>query len=141
MKVLVDTSVWSLALRRGKQSIAAPAQELRQLIQDHRVQMIGPIRQEILSGIRNDSQFNKLRKHLESFPDLPILTNDYVRAAKFFNLCRSKGIQGSNTDFLICAVAVQNKFSIFTTDKDFELFSKHIKIILHQAEQFQQLQK
>jgi len=133
MKVLVDTSVWSLALRRGKQSIAAPAQELRQLIQDHRVQMIGPIRQEILSGIRNNSQFNKLRKHLESFPDLPILTNDYVRAAKFFNLCRSKGIQGSNTDFLICAVAVQNKFSIFTTDKDFELFSKHIKIIFHQA--------
>ena len=139
MKVLVDTSVWSLALRRGKQSIAAPAQELRQLIQDHRVQMIGPIRQEILSGIRNYSQFNKLRKHLESFPDLTILTNDYVRAAKFFNLCRSKGIQGSNTDFLICAVAVRNKFSIFTTDKDFELFSKHIKIILHQAEQFQQL--
>lgn len=125
--------MWSLALRRGKQSIAAPAQELRQLIQDHRVQMIGPIRQEILSGIRNDSQFNKLRKHLESFPDLPILTNDYVRAAKFINLCRSKGIQGSNTDFLICAVAVQNKFSIFTTDKDFELFSKHIKIIFHQA--------
>ena len=139
MKVLVDTSVWSLALRRGKQSNAAPAQELRQLIQDHRVQMIGPIRQEILSGIRNDSQFNKLRKHLESFPDLPILTKDYVRAAKFFNLCRSKGIQGSNTDFLICALAVRNKFSIFTTDKDFELFSKHIKIILHQAEQFQQL--
>jgi len=137
MKVLVDTSVWSLALRRGKLSISAPAQELQQLIQDHRVKMIGPIRQEILSGIRNDSQFNKLRKHLESFPDLPILTNDYVRAAKFFNLCRYKGIQGSNTDFLICAVAVRNKFSIFTTDKDFELFSKHIKIILHQAEQFQ----
>ena len=137
MKVLVDTSVWSLALRRCKQSIPAPAQELRHLIQDHRVQIIGPIRQEILSGIRNDSQFNKLRKHLESFPDLPILSNDYVRAAKFFNLCRSKGIQGSNTDFLICAVAVRNKFLIFTTDKDFELFSKHIKINLYQAEQFQ----
>ncbi len=138
MKVLVDTSVWSLALRRGEQSITAPAQELRHLIQDHRVQIIGPIRQEILSGIRNDSQFNKLRKHLESFPDLPILPNDYVRAAKFFNLCRSKGIQGSNTDFLICAVAVRNKCLIFTTDKDFVLFSKHIKINLYQAEQFQQ---
>ena len=68
MKVLVDTSVWSLALRRGKQSIAAQAQELRQLIQDHRVHVIGPIRQEILSGIRSESQFNKLKKHLESFP-------------------------------------------------------------------------
>jgi len=133
MKVLVDTSVWSLALRRSRQSIAAQTEELRQLIQDHRVQMIGPIRQEILSGIRSDSQFTKLKKHLESFPDLPIFTDDYVRAAKFFNMCRSKGIQGSNTDFLICSVAVRYKLSIFTTDNDFKLFSKHIKINLHQA--------
>ena len=43
MKVIVDTSVWSLALRRGKQSASAPAQELKNLIHDHRVQMIGPI--------------------------------------------------------------------------------------------------
>jgi predicted nucleic acid-binding protein len=134
MNVLVDTCVWSLALRRDKRKISAPIQELRHLIQDHRVQIIGPIRQEILSGIRNEPQFNKLRKHLEGFPDIPIFTDDYVKAAKFFNLCRSKGIQGSNTDFLICAVAVRNKFSIFTTDKDFELFSKHIKIILHRYE-------
>ncbi len=138
MRVIVDTSVWSLALRRGKQSISAPAQELRHLIQDHRVQMIGPIRQEILSGIRSESQFIKLQKHLESFPDFPILTEHYVTAAKFFNLCRSNGIQGSNTDFIICAVANRNNFSIYTTDKDFGLFSKHIEIVIHQAEQFQQ---
>jgi len=134
MKVIVDTSVWSLALRRGKKSSSAPAQELKNLIHDHRVQMIGPIRQKILSGIRSDSQFKKLTKHLQSFPDLPILTDDYVNAAMYFNRCRSKGIQGSNTDFLICAVAVRNKFSIYTTDKDFELFSKHMQIVLHQAE-------
>ena len=107
-------------------------------IQDHRVQIIGPIRQEILSGIRSESQFKKLRRHLESFPDLPILTEDYVTAAQFFKRCRSNGILGSNTDFLICAVAVRNMFSIYTTDKDFEQFSKHIQIILHQADQFQQ---
>ena len=134
MKVIVDTSVWSLALRRDKQGSFAPAQELRQLIHDHRVQMIGPIRQEILSGIRSESQFKKPRKHLESFPDLPILTKDYVTAAGFFNLCRSKGIQGSNTDFLICAVAANNKLSIYTTDKDFERFSKHIQIVLHDSD-------
>jgi len=137
MKIIVDTSIWSLALRRGKQSAFPSVQELRNLIQDHRVQMIGPIRQEILSGIRSESQFKKLRKHLESFPDLPILTEDYVTAATFFNLCRSKGVQGSNTDFLICAVAVRNKFSIYTTDKGFELFSKYIHVVLHQAGQFQ----
>ena len=131
MKVIVDTSVWSMALRRDKQASFSTVEELHHIIHDHRVQMIGPIRQEVLSGIRSESQFKKLQKHLDSFPDLPILTEDYVTAAKLFNRCRSKGIQGSNTDFLICAVAVRNRFSIFTTDKDFELFSKHIQIILH----------
>ncbi len=134
MKVIVDTSVWSLALRRDKEVPPAPVQELRQIIHSHRVQMIGPVRQEILLGIRSRSQFIKLRKHLEGFPDLPILTEDYTTAAQFFNHCRSKGIQGSNTDFLICAVAVRNKFSIYTTDKDFDLFSKYIQIVLHKAD-------
>ena len=131
MKIIVDTSVWSLALRRDKNGPDAAAEELHRIIRDHRVQMIGPIRQEILSGIRIESQFNKLRKYLESFPDLAAITEDYVAAAKYFNLCRSKGIQGSNTDCLICAMANRNKCSIFTTDNDFELFSKHIKIVLH----------
>jgi predicted nucleic acid-binding protein len=134
MKVIVDTSVWSLALRRDKDESPSSVQELRHLIHDHRVQMMGPIRQEILSGIRSKSQFKKLRKHLESFPDLPIFTEDYVAAAQFFNHCRSKGIQGSNTDFLICAAAVRNKFSIYTTDKDFQMFSKYIQIVLHKAD-------
>ena len=134
MKVIVDTSVWSLALRRDKDDSPAPVEELRHLIHDHRAQMMGPIRQEILSGVRSKSQFKKLRKHLESFPDLPILTEDYVTAAQFFNHCRSKGIQGSNTDFLICAVAVRSKFSIYTTDKDFQMFSMYIQIVLHKAD-------
>lgn len=134
MKIIVDTSVWSLALRHDKEVSNVPVQELRQIILSHRVQMIGPIRQEILSGIRSESQFKKLRKHLESFPDLPILTEDYITAAQFFNHCRSKGMQGSNIDFLICAVAVRNKFSIYTTDKDFNLFSKYIQIVLHKAD-------
>ena len=134
MKVIVDTSVWSLVLRRDRDDSPSPVQELRHLIRDHRVQMMGPLRQEILSGIRSKSQFKKLRQHLQSFPDLPILTEDYVSAAQFFNHCRSKGIQGSNTDFLICAVAVRNKLSIYTTDKDFQMFSKYIQIVLHKAD-------
>jgi hypothetical protein len=125
--------VWSPALRRGEPDDSGTVRELQNLIQDHRVEMMGPIRQEILSGVRSESQFKKLQNHLKSFPDLPILTEDYVTAAQFFNLCRSKGIQGSNTDFLICAVAFRNKFSIYTTDKDFERFSKHLHVVLHQA--------
>ena len=137
MKVIVDTSVWSLALRRSDQRDSRYVRELRGLIQDYRVQMLGPIRQEILSGIRHTAQFNRLKNRLDSFPDLPILTEDYISAARFFNRCRSKGIQGSNTDFLICAVAVRNKFSIYTTDKDFDSFARQIPILLHEPGQSQ----
>jgi len=69
--------------------------------------------------------------YLDSFADLPILSEDYVEAARYFNLCRSKGIQGSNSDFLICAVSVRNDLPIYTTDKDFELFAKHIPLHLY----------
>ena len=131
MKVLVDTSVWSLALRRGDDTQVPCVEELRGLIRDHRVQMIGPIRQEILSGIRSESQFKILEGHLDSFVDLPILTEDYVEAARYFNHCRSKGLQGSNTDFIICAISVRNELPIYTIDKDFDLFAKHIPIRFH----------
>jgi predicted nucleic acid-binding protein len=104
LKVIVDTCVWSLALRRKTYSASPVAHELERLIKEFRVQMIGPIRQEILSGIRSKAQFNSLKDRLSNFPDVPVITEDYERAADFFNLCRAKGVQGSNTDFLICAV-------------------------------------
>jgi predicted nucleic acid-binding protein len=133
MRVLVDTSVWSLALRRAEQKEGSESAELRRLIGDHLVEIIGPIRQEILSGIREPSQFEQLEQYLAAFPDATVGTEDYVTAAKFFNLCRSKGVQGSNTDFLICAVAVGNDFAVFTTDNDFLLFAKFLPIVLHEA--------
>lgn len=106
-------------------------EELRSLIHDHRVRMLGPIRQELLSGIRDLSQFEQLRHYLAAFPDLPILTQDYAAAAEYFNRCRAKGLQGSNTDFLICAVAVRAQLAVFTTDGDFVRFANHLPVTLH----------
>lgn len=131
MKILVDTSVWSLALRRNLPSAGPEVSELAELIKEARVQMIGPIRQELLSGIKSQTQFQKLRNYLRPFPDLELTTRDYEHAAEFFNLCRGKGIQGSNTDFLICAIAVRHKTPIFTTDGDFTLFQTCLPITLH----------
>lgn len=132
MRVLVDTSIWSLALRRVDPSSGSEASELRRLIAECLVEILGPIRQEVLSGVREHFQFDRLEVHLRAFPDVPILTEDYVTAARFYNLCRSKGIQGSNTDFLICAVAVRNNFAVFTTDRDFSLFARRLPIVLHE---------
>jgi predicted nucleic acid-binding protein len=139
MRVLVDTSVWSEALRRAKRKAESiVVQEFRNLILEHRVDIIGPIRQEILSGLREDAQFQRLEEHLSAFPDLSLTTDDYIMAAKFFNTCRAKGVQGSNTDFLICAAAVRRQLAIYTTDKDFALFAGRLPIVLHETREFEQ---
>ncbi len=132
MKIIVDTCIWSLAFRRENALYSETVQELKQLILDQRVQMLGPIRQELLSGIRLKQQFNDLKSYLQAFPDLQIKTLDYELAAEFYNINRKKGIQGSNTDFLICALSCQNNMPIFTLDKDFELYKNNIPIVLYQ---------
>ncbi len=131
MRVIVDTSIWSLALRRNTPDDAIDIiNNFRDLITDGRVVLLGAIRQEILSGIRYLEQFARLRDYLRAFPDLELSIADYELAAEFFNTCRSNGVQGSNTDFLICAASVNHGYSIFTTDKDFENFQTHIHIML-----------
>jgi len=131
MNVIVDTSVWSLALRRNKSNIENSTVKLfKDLITEGKVILLGVIRQEVLSGIRHQEQFIKLRDYLRAFPDLEITTEDYELAATFFNTCRSKGIQGSNADFLICAVAHNYNYKILTTDQDFNNFQQYIPIIL-----------
>ena len=130
MKIIVDTSIWSLALRRKKRQSVPEVKFLESLIDNQKVCIIGLIRQEILSGIKDNKQFSQLKDILSAFNDFPIITKDYELAAEYFNICRTKGVQGSNTDFLICAVSYRNRFPIFTTDKDFEKFAKHIPIAL-----------
>ncbi len=132
MKVLVDTSVWSLGLRRKTPAVHdAIVDELKRLIAEYRVAMIGPIRQELLCGIRKHEQYDALREKLRVFPDLQLQTDDYELAARFFKQCRSRGIQGSNTDFLICAVAAGRAVSVFSTDRDFAAYEKVLTIRRH----------
>jgi predicted nucleic acid-binding protein len=110
--------------------------ELRELISEQRVVIIGPVRQEILSGIRSQEQFESIRDRLRVFADVPIAMADHELAAAFFNTCRGHGIQGSNTDFLICAIAVNRDFAIYTTDKDFVHYRKHLPVRLYQPRDF-----
>ena len=133
MKVLVDTSVWSLALR--KKSLTNEeikiVKEFKELIYELRVILIGPIRQELLSGISDETKFRNLREKMRAFDDIGIKPTDYESAAEISNECRRNGIQGSHIDYLICSVAKNNDLSIFTTDKDFENYKKVIDLKLH----------
>jgi predicted nucleic acid-binding protein len=133
-KVLVDTCIWSEALRKAPMSPLSPLVEhLTRLVRTGNAVLIGMIRQEILSGIHQRSHFEWVRGTLRSFDDFPIQPEDHEVAAEFFTLCRAKGIQGSHVDFLLAALSVRHQMPIFTTDKDFDLFSKHLKIHLYRG--------
>jgi len=131
MKILVDTCIWSLALRRNSPQQSEYIKEFAELIKEVRVQLVGPVRQELLSGIKAPQHFSRLKNHLEAFDNLPLETEDYELAAEYFNTARSKGIQGSNTDFLLCAISTRRDMPIFTTDNDFMHYQSVLPVNLH----------
>ena len=131
MKVLVDTCIWSHALRSKKPEFEAQVKSLEALIADQRVLIIGAIRQEVLSGYSDLNKFETLKTKLNYFENTPILDEDYITAAKFYNECRQNGVQGSHIDLLICAVAVRLNVQIFTSDKDFGFYQQHLPINLY----------
>ena len=135
MNVLVDTCIWSLALRRAIVQDIPEVRELSELIHEQRVLFLGIVRQEILSGLRDESQFVRLRDHLRVFLDVQQQQADFECAAEFYNICRKNGIQGSNADFLICAISNRMNAPILTTDLDFLEYSRFLPIKLHSPRQ------
>ena len=135
MNILVDTSIWSLALRRKVADLSAPekllVREISELINEGRARILAVVRQELLSGIKTTEQFEKLRITLRSFPDEPLDTADYEAAARASNLCRSNGVAVSVVDILICAVGTTRDWSIFTTDPAFRNYATFLPIRLH----------
>jgi len=122
VKVLVDTCAWSLLLRRRARAALGSDEQfilasLKEAIRDSRVALIGPIRQEVLSGIKAQAQFEKLRNALAAFADETLTTHHFEEAARLFNLCRSRGVECGATDILICAIAVQMRYDILTYDQ------------------------
>jgi predicted nucleic acid-binding protein len=137
MTVLVDTPVWSLALRRKGADLSVRervlTRALAELIREGRAQLMGAIRQELLSGIREEERFHKLRNYLRAFEEPGIEVLDYEEAARMHNVCRGRGIAGSAIDFLICAVAQRRDWHILTTDRDFERYDRVLGLKLYAA--------
>jgi len=131
VKVLVDTPIWSYALRTSHKEYQKEIDQLTFLIKEQRVFLIGPIRQELLSGYSDSRKFKIVKEKLSFFENTPIQDVDYESAAELCNQCRKKGVQGSHIDFLICAVAKRIDAPIFTTDKDFLHYQKALTIKLY----------
>ena len=127
----MDTSAWSLALRRTRKLEHPAGAALATLIEEGEALLLGLVRQELLSGMPDARSFAVLRKCLRAFPDVAVHADDHEDAALFYNRCRSRGIQGSAVDFLICAVAARRDLPILTVDRDFPRYSTLLPIRLY----------
>jgi len=131
MSLIVDTSVWSLVLRRGVTPDCPQAKKLESAIrQGQSIQLLGVILQEILQGIRSNTDFLRVKAHMDLFPLLQLERDDYVAAAELRNLCRSKGVQASTIDFQIAAACVRHDCSLLTNDHDFTHIAQHCPLQL-----------
>ena len=130
MRTIVDTSVWTLALRRKTVYSSPATQALRSLIEHGLAVVLGPVRQEILSGIKHRDQFDRLSERLAAFEDFILETDDSIKAASLCNECLRRGIQASHTDFLIAAAAIRRDFAVLSADKNFAHIATTIPVKL-----------
>ncbi len=131
MKYIVDTSIWSLALRRNTKQKSPAVEKLQKLLEGgFPIFMLGTIYQEILQGIRHEDQFRRIRDNLRILPMIDVSKDDHEEAARLFNGCRSHGIQASTIDCLIAAAAIRNDCTLLTTDNDFGQIARHASLKL-----------
>jgi predicted nucleic acid-binding protein len=126
MNVLVDTSVWSLALRRDDHPPGPEAEALRRLLAGGgSVFTTGLILQELLQGFRGPRQWKAI---LEAFAALPLVVpdrDDHIEAASLRNECRRHGLQVGTIDALLARICLRHGLEIFTTDRDFAGIARH----------------
>ncbi len=126
--ILLDTSVVSAILRRrrkgeGEQVLARKVDEL--LRSDEQVALPGIVLQELLSGIAERSQYEKVLTGVrESFSVVLATEGDHLKAADIVNTASAKGIEFSTPDALIAAQALNRRAALLTTDADFAKLAK-----------------
>jgi hypothetical protein len=124
--LLVDTSVWSLALRRDHDSTAAPVRALRVALEGNEIVVTtGLVLQELLQGFTGP----RARKDIIArFAALPLLSpdrQDHIDAADLRNRCRRAGVQVGTIDALIAQLCIRHDLTLLTTDNDFVQAAAH----------------
>ena len=126
MSLLVDTSVWSLALRRDGPSSSAQVAELARALENgDPVLTTGLVLQELLQGFSGPKSREQI---VERFSALPLLVpdrQDHIEAAEVRNKCRRNGVQIGTIDALIAQLCVRNNLVLLTCDQDFQSMARH----------------
>jgi len=130
VSVLVDTSVWSLALRRDAPRGGREVQALATAVERGDVCLIGVILQEVLQGFPSLERTRRLVTHLAPFPLIDLHRGDFILAAEIRNRCRAKGMAVTTVDAQIAAAAINHRCPLLTADRDFQGIARHFPLRL-----------
>lgn len=129
MTVLVDTSVWSLALRRSTAGPEPEVQYLKEALAGSDVVVItGLVLQELLQGFSGPKAKSQIIERFASLPLLQPEREDHIAAAEIRNNCRRAGVQIGTIDALLAQLCVRHELILLTTDNDFLLAAKHCSL-------------
>ena len=126
MTILVDTSVWSLALRRDAEASEPEVQILKHaLLGDEVVVTTGLVLQELLQGFSGAKAQAQIVQRFASLPLIQPDRDDYIGAAALRNTCRRAGVQIGTIDALLAQLCIRHELTLLTTDQDFVHAAKH----------------
>ena len=125
MSYLVDTSVWSLALRRDALDSTPEVDELKRALEaGDEIFVTGLVLQELLQGFNKPKAYDQIVEYFALLPFIVPDREDYIQAANLRNQCRRKGIQVGTIDALLAQLCIDREIEILTTDKDFSQITK-----------------
>lgn len=126
MTLLVDTSVWSLALRRDAEATEPEVHQLKDALLGADVVMTtGLVLQELLQGFSGAKASAQI---IERFAALPLVQpdrEDHIAAAALRNKCRRAGVQVGTIDALLAQLCIRHDLTLLSTDNDFKLAARH----------------
>jgi len=121
VSLLVDTSVWSLALRRDAPPDLPEVDALGHALEaGEMVVTTGLILQEILQGFSGTRARKAILEHFRTLPFLVPDRADHIQAADLRNRCRRRGIQVGTIDALLAELCIRHEMTILTRDADFQ---------------------
>jgi len=134
MMLLVDTSVWSLALRRDIAATQPEVWHLQQaLLGEQTVVTTGLVLQELLQGFSGPKARGQI---IDCFSSLPLVQpdrQDHVDAAALRTKCRQGGVQIGTIDALLAQLCIRHQLTLLTTDPDFAHAARHCQLRIWSA--------
>jgi predicted nucleic acid-binding protein len=126
LNLLVDTSVWSLLLRRDRPADVPQVDALIQALETgNRILCTGLILQELLQGFSGAKDKRQIIERFAAFPLLNPDREDHIAAAELRNLCRARGVQAGTIDALLAQLCIRHELTLLTTDVDFSHIARH----------------